>query len=44
MNTFVEYLSEQEWEREFAVREGPAYTITEYMKGDKKYISPIMKR
>jgi len=42
MNTFMEYLSEQEWEREFAVREGPAYTITEYMKGDKKYISPIM--
>ncbi len=42
LNTFVEYLSEQEWEREFAVREGPAYTITDYMKGDKKYISPIM--
>ena len=42
LNTFVEYLSEQEWEREFAVREGPAYTIAEYMKGDKKYISPLM--
>jgi hypothetical protein len=42
LNTFVEYLSEQEWEREFAVREGPAYTIADYMKGDKKYISPIM--
>ena len=42
MNTFVEYLSEQEWEREFAVREGPAYTITEYMKGGKEYMSPIM--
>ena len=42
MNTFMEYLSEQEWSREFAVREGPAYTITDYMKGDKKYLSPIM--
>ncbi|MEA3422025.1 MAG: M1 family aminopeptidase, partial [Acidobacteriota bacterium] len=42
MNTFMEYLSEQEWEREFAQRNGPAYTITDYMKGNKKYISPIM--
>lgn len=42
LNTFVEYLSEQEWEREFAIREGPAYTIADYMKGDKKYISPLM--
>lgn len=42
LTTFVEYLSEQEWEREFEVREGPAYTITDYMKGDKKYISPLM--
>lgn len=42
LNTFLEYLSEQEWEREFAERNGPAYTITEYMKGEKKYMSPLM--
>jgi hypothetical protein len=42
LNTFLEYLAEQEWEREFAERNGPAYTITEYMKGEKKYMSPIM--
>ncbi|MFW6131105.1 MAG: M1 family metallopeptidase [Candidatus Aminicenantaceae bacterium] len=42
LNTFVEYLAEQEWEREFSERSGPAYTMIEYMKGDKKYMSPIM--
>ncbi|MFW6124336.1 MAG: M1 family metallopeptidase [Acidobacteriota bacterium] len=42
LNTFLEYLSEQEWEREFARRSGPAYTMVRYMKGEKKYMSPIM--
>jgi hypothetical protein len=42
LNTFLEYLAEQEWEREFALREGPAFTMVDYMKGEKKYMSPIM--
>lgn len=42
LNTFMEYLAEQEWDRAFAEREGPAYTIVEYMKGDKALIDPIM--
>jgi hypothetical protein len=42
LNTFMEYLSEQEWEREFAERNGPAYTVINYMKGDKRQIYPIM--
>ncbi|MBS3819742.1 M1 family metallopeptidase [bacterium] len=42
LNTFVEYLAEQEWERDFPARSGPAYTITRYMKGDKSQIYPIM--
>ncbi|MBN2409842.1 MAG: M1 family metallopeptidase [Candidatus Aminicenantes bacterium] len=42
LNTFLEYLSEQEWDRTFAQRSGPAYTMTGYMKGEKKYMSPIM--
>lgn len=42
LNTFLEYLAEQEWEREFAEREGPAYTVVDYMKGDKQGISPLM--
>jgi hypothetical protein len=42
MNTFVEYLAEMEWERDFPARSGPAYEIAEYMKGDKSLIYPIM--
>jgi len=42
LNTFLEYLAEQEWSREFARRNGPAYSMVEYMKGEKKYMSPIM--
>lgn len=42
MNTFLQYLTEQEWERNFPSRNGPAYTIVDYMKGDAKNISPIM--
>lgn len=42
LNTFVEYLAEQEWERDFPARSGPAYAITDYMKGDKSRIYPIM--
>jgi len=42
LNTFLEYLSEQEWSRDFSDRSGPAYTMVRYMKGEKKYMSPIM--
>lgn len=42
LNTFVQYLTEQEWERNYPSRRGPAHLITDYMGGDKKHISPIM--
>ncbi|NQU53147.1 MAG: M1 family metallopeptidase [Bacteroidetes bacterium] len=42
LNTFTQFLTEQEWERGFPSRSGQAYKIVDYMKGDKKYISPIM--
>ena len=42
LNTFLQYLSEQQWERNYPSRRGPANKITNYMGGDKKYISPIM--
>lgn len=42
LNTFVQYLTEQEWERGYPSRRGPANMITDYMRGDKKFISPIM--
>ena len=42
LNTFVQYLTEQEWERAYPSRRGPAYLIADYMRGDQSHISPIM--
>jgi hypothetical protein len=42
LNTFLQYLTEKEWDRDFPSRRGPSYQIVDYMKGDKKFISPIM--
>jgi len=42
LNTFVQYLTEQQWERNYPSRRGPAHKITYYMGGDKDNISPIM--
>ncbi|MEQ8521553.1 MAG: M1 family aminopeptidase, partial [Vicingaceae bacterium] len=42
LNTFVQYLTEQEWEPDYPSRRGPADRIVPYMKGDKEKISPIM--
>lgn len=42
LNTFCQYLTEQEWEPNYPSRRGPANNITGYMGGDKSYISPIM--
>ena len=42
LNTFMQYLTEQEWERGFPSKRGPAANITNYMRGDKRFISPIM--
>ena len=42
LNTFTQYLCEQEWERDYPSRRGPAQNIVDYMKGDKRNITPIM--
>jgi hypothetical protein len=42
LNTFMQYLTEQQWERDYPSRRGPANKIVDYMKGDKSKISPIM--
>lgn len=42
LNTYVQYLTEQHWERNYPHRRGPADKITNYMGGDKARISPIM--
>jgi Peptidase family M1 domain len=42
LNTFVQYLAEMEWDRNYPSRRGPAYKLVDYMKGDKTQMSPIM--
>ena len=42
LNTFLQYITEQEFERNYPSRRGPPNNIVEYMKGDKSGISPIM--
>ena len=46
LNTFLQYQTERVWTDEtgkaFPSRRGPAHKIVPYMKGDKRYISPIM--
>ena len=42
LNSFVEYLTEQEFERNYPSRRGPPENIVDYMKGDKEGIVPIM--
>jgi hypothetical protein len=42
LNTFCQYLTEQEFEEGYKSRRGPPYKIIDYMKGEKDFISPIM--
>ncbi len=42
LNSFLQYLTEQEWERGYPSRRGPVWKIVPYMAGDKSTISPIM--
>jgi hypothetical protein len=42
LNTFLQFLSEKEWDYNYPSRRGPAYKIVNYMKGNKSTISPIM--
>jgi len=42
LNTFVQYLTEKEFDRNYPTRRGSARNIRNYMGGDKSRISPIM--
>lgn len=42
LNTFCQYLTEKEWDRNYPTRRGPARNIADYMGGDDSRISPIM--
>ena len=42
LNSFLQYLTEQEWERGYPSRRGPAVNLVDYMKSDKDLLRPIM--
>ncbi|MBI1315582.1 M1 family peptidase [bacterium] len=42
LNTFVQYLTEKEWDLEYPSVRGPAPNIFNYMKGDPAWLTPIM--
>ncbi len=42
LNTFVQGLAQNEWERTWPGGRGTPATIVDYMKGDKKELTPIM--
>jgi hypothetical protein len=42
LNTFVQYLAEQAWDRDYPSARGPARKIVDYMKGDRSKQEPIM--
>lgn len=42
LNTFVQFLTEQEWEENYPSRRGPAYKIAPYMSSEKTDMVPIM--
>lgn len=42
LNSFLQYLAEQQWERNYPSRRGPAENIANYMAGNPERMSPIM--
>jgi hypothetical protein len=42
LNTFCQYLAEQEWEEKYPSRRGEARDIVPYMSSDKSVLDPIM--
>ncbi|MBW4359692.1 M1 family metallopeptidase [Flavobacterium taihuense] len=42
LNSFMEYMAEQELNPNFPSRRGPAKNIVPYMSGDQKFLEPIM--
>ena len=42
LNTFMQFMAEQEWDRNFPSRRGPAHKIVPYMKSAKNTLEPIM--
>ncbi|HCB44957.1 MAG TPA: aminopeptidase, partial [Algoriphagus sp.] len=42
LNTFMQFMAEQEWDRNYPSRRGPAHKIVPYMRSDKSMLEPIM--
>lgn len=42
LNSFLQYLTEQQFERNYPSRRGPPHKIVDYMKGDRDLMSPVM--
>jgi aminopeptidase N len=42
LNTFCQFLAEQEWDNNFPSNRGPAYKIADYMRMPKDQLEPIM--
>jgi hypothetical protein len=42
LNTFVQYLTEQEFDNQYPSSRGPAHKIVDYMRLDKNQLEPIM--
>ncbi len=42
LNTFLQYVAEQDFEKDYPSRRGPASKIVPYMSGDQSFIAPIM--
>ena len=42
LNTFCQFLAEQEWDNNYPSQRGPAHKITDYMKMPKDQLEPIM--
>lgn len=42
INTFMQYIAEQEWDNNYDSGEGPPHLITEYMARPKDQLEPIM--
>lgn len=42
LNTFLQYLAEQEFIKDYPSSRGPAHKIVPYMSGDQKFLEPIM--
>ncbi|PZX49901.1 M1 family metallopeptidase [Algoriphagus chordae] len=42
LNTFMQFMAEQEWDRNFPSRRGPAHKIVPYMRSTANTLEPIM--